>query len=138
MAGKNQNLKIVLIIAALIIGYNLILSVLTPFRREKTKETVENKVVYIPSDITKKYSEDFKKVEIIIDNINKNIENSEEEYVTNKIVMKRYKDKNDRVIYEIKENTEVYIKHNGGGRGGFITYQKDRYIACYLYVLFLY
>jgi hypothetical protein len=125
MAGKNQNLKIVLIIAALIIGYNLILSVLTPFRREKTKETVENKVVYIPSDITKKYSEDFKKVEIIIDNINKNIENSEEEYVTNKIVMKRYKDKNDRVIYEIKENTEVYIKHNGGGRGGFITYQKD-------------
>ena len=124
MAEKELNLKIVVIIVALIMGYKLTLSILNLYEQNKPIEKTENKVVYIPSDITKKYPEDFKKIKIVMDDIRQNIKSSRDEYAEKKIVLKRYKDKNDRVIYEIKENTEVYVQHNGGGRGGFITYEK--------------
>ena len=116
MAEKNQNLKTGLIIIAGILGYILIISVLSPYIKKNKKETVENKVVYIPSDIKKKYPEDFREDINILQRIKANIVSDYTQSYGGKHIHS-YVDSKGRVIYKTTESIDAdknFIGKSGG------------------------
>ena len=114
MAEKKANLKTVLIIIAGIIGYGLILFVLNPIKNNKEEKA--NKVVYIPSDIKKKYPEDFRADINILQRIKANIVSDYTQTYNGKYIHS-YVDSKGRVIYKTTESINAdksFIGKSGG------------------------
>lgn len=116
MTEKKLNIKTILIIAG-IAGYILMLFVLSPYIEEKPKEKVENKVVYVPLDITKKYPNDFKDKKELLKKIKAQIANKYESINDGKQTS-TYKDSNGRVVY-IKIEEIKAVKNFLGGKSGY-------------------
>jgi hypothetical protein len=117
MAENKPNIKTILLIIAGIVGYILIISVLSPYIKKNKKETVENKVVYIPSDITKKYPNDFRDKEELIKRIRESV-SQQYNYTSGDKEEHIYKDSKGRVVYKTSEASEA-DKSFLGGKGGY-------------------
>ena len=119
MAEKKPNLKTILIAIAGIIGYSLMMFVLYPYIQEqdKPKDEVENKIIYVPSDITKKYPKDFADKKELIKKIKAQIANKYQSISEGKRTS-TYKDSNGRVVY-IKIEEIKAVKNFLGGKSGY-------------------
>ena len=119
MADKKPNLKTVLIIIAGIIGYSLMMFILYPYiqEKDKPKDEIENKVIYIPSDITKKYPNDFADKKELIKKIKAQIAN-EYQGIDEGKQTSTYKDSKGRIVY-IKIEEMNAVKNFLGGKSGY-------------------